>query len=64
MSIIEVAAVSLDEGVLRRCVDGVVGTVTSRASSVSSCRPASLGHGEEKRWTHGLEEVLSEAEQG
>lgn len=36
MSIIDVAMASLDEGVLRHCEDGVMGTVMSRASSPSS----------------------------
>lgn len=63
VSIVEVATMSLDEGVLRRCEDDVVGVVTSRASSVSSCGLASLRHGE-KRWTRWLEEALREEEQG
>ena len=56
--------VSLDEGILSHCEDGVVGTVMSRASLASSCGLALLRHGEEKRWTRGLEEMLGEEEQG
>lgn len=56
VSVIEVAAASLDKG--------VVGAVTSRASLASSCGLALLWRGEEKGWKHRLEEALGEEEQG
>jgi hypothetical protein len=64
VSVVEVAVMSLDKGILRHYKDGVMGTVMNRVSSASSYSPASLQRGEEKRWRCGLKETLGEEERG